>query len=221
LLSAWSLIVLLSWAVFPWIINAWLDSPLDRQGPLFFILALIASSRLSFREQPATAYWLPILLGLLLYLGGIAADINLAMAIGLVLIVHGLLMLWGCSFPQALAVSGLLLLSLPTISFLLGKILQDLTGTGYAVGVVVKWPLALALWMAMRSLWPAAGLLLAAPLIAWFAQLTTVGIPVPATAGRWLGAAPWASLLALAAGLSWMWLTKNAFERECHGPQTF
>ncbi|MGB0712412.1 MAG: hypothetical protein ACPGUC_02520 [Gammaproteobacteria bacterium] len=215
-MSAWKLLpsvllcLALAWPVSAWVVTAWADSPLDRQGP-FWALAgsLVYAMAWLDRRTPEmemrwlVALWL-VMVGVLAAMFGMVGDINFIHAAGIVCMVAGLALAIGLPVRGIVVGSVLWLLALPFSAFLFGKAAHAIAGLGFEAGVVLKWVLAAALLLMTQSRWaPASWALLFALPLAWFALWLLPGGSAPPLA-PWLGAGAWASLLVASVALLYL-----------------
>lgn len=145
LLAALILSLALAGSVFEWFWMSWQQSPLDRQGPIWAVLAvLVLAAAWRSRGDARIATGTVLLLGgAALAMLGLLVDVNLARAVALIMMLTGVAALAGLRTHAVIAFAVLLLFATPTTAFLLGDVIHSVTGLGYDYGVIVKWPLAL------------------------------------------------------------------------------
>ena len=231
LLIAAGLVLLLTWPTLTWVLQAWRESPLDRQGPLIALLALLPFLMWWWQsrhgEQAAPQAQLPswslilgIVLALILYLSSHLLSIHLGQTVALLTLVCLLLLFLESPVPTAISASFLLGLALPTVAFMFGKVFgkilpADWTG-GLIIGVVFKWPLIIAaLAFVAGRIKTSILLVLLSPLIA----LGCVQLSAQWNASQeiiyWTGNAPWGSAAATVVSVlalilfEFIWPTKS------------
>lgn len=205
-----------------WVVDAWRQSPMDRQA-LLFLLLLVPWFGFSRRVRVARArlsVWLSlsVILAVLSFLLGLIADIHLAQALALPLLSYPLLRLLRLRHASALAAALIIFLALPTTAYLFGQLVNMSIGEGLRVGVGVKWAVGLGAFAVLhrylsgREAVILSFLALVAVMLVHF--ITHAWTPDPQT-HRFLGTFPWAAFYVALPGLLiiggiYKWMARTA-----------
>ncbi|MEM7252238.1 MAG: hypothetical protein AAF493_12515 [Pseudomonadota bacterium] len=201
-----SVMVVLAGAIsapaFLWALAAWRDSPLDRQGPLFILVAVLLLLVTSRDRVRGAIHFSALFLGVLAYLGAKTVAINLLFAVALVCMTFFLCRLFGWTSRSALGAAALIGLAMPTTAFLLGRLSELFGLAGLADGVVWKWPIAavfvgLSIWYLTAA--KTVGVFLIALVPSALAFALTRDFSTPDWVNYWVGVQPVSSTLALVA----------------------
>lgn len=129
----------------PWITTAWRISPLDRIGPVFVLIAALISVLNWSRMKKIIVkpdHWGLLLtgLGVLGMLTGLAKSLNSVFTIFSLLFVYGLIWFFqGWAWTVILSpLLGLLMLSIPTTTYLIGLVLSPLMAINMVALFIVK-----------------------------------------------------------------------------------
>ncbi len=191
---------LMLWPAFDWMLTAWRESPLDRQGPLFFAMGIAVGIRALLRRGPSRLHWAALAGAVFAYFAGMLLSINALHGCALAAAVWFAMCAVGAERGHVVAVVGLVVLALPVTAFLMGTATNVLGLTGASDGVVHKWPIAGAL-IAFAIVRPPFSILMlglvGTSLVSALGFLLLRDVPTPTWTTYWFGLQPLASALAL------------------------